>query len=225
MLDFIGKLRRDMLEQFKGHPNIEVYQKALARQLDDLHGFFSALNALRWLQDAEGVQLDGIGDIVVMSRMDATVISRLAHQEVPMDDTTYRLYLAWKIALNTTNCTQTDVYNALKMFWHNSPLYYSEDIDHPATIFFSTPTLRPEDDVGVLLLAPKVKAAGVALEIIANTETPDMGDIEIVIAGAFLPGIMQTTLPQYLPDGIHEKDLYIGTFATSVQQTTLDQID
>jgi hypothetical protein len=52
-----------------------------------------------------------------------------------------------------------------------------------------------------------------------------MGDIEIVIAGVILPGIMQTTLPQWIPDGLHEKDIYIGTFATSVQQTTLDEME
>ena len=48
-LDFIEKLRRDMIEQFKGKPNIEVYQKALARQLEELHAFFYDLDTLRWL--------------------------------------------------------------------------------------------------------------------------------------------------------------------------------
>jgi len=76
-----------------------------------------------------------------------------------------------------------------------------------------------------LLLAPKVKAAGVALEIIANTETPDMGELQIFIAGAFFPGIMQTTLPQWLPEALHDKEIRVGTFADSVQQTTLEEIE
>jgi len=223
-LDFLEKLRRDMIEQFKGKPNIEIFQTALARQLDELYEFLMQLNTLRWLREAEGIQLDGIGDIVVMTRTDALVISQLAHQNVLMDDETYRLYLAWKIHLNTNNCTQQDVYNALKMFWQNSPLYYSEDIDHPATIFFSTPTLSPVDNAEILLLAPRIKAAGVALKIIATTETSDMGDIEIRVRGVAPFNVMQTTLPQWRPSDIHEKELGIATLSSSIQETTLNQM-
>jgi len=224
MADYLQKLRDDLLEQFKGKPNIEVFQRALARQLEDLYGLFEQLNTLRWLQDAEGVQLDGVGDIAVMSRTDALIISKLADINVPMDDPTYRLYLTWKVNLNTTNCTYRDVYRALKMFWPNTPLYYSEDVDYPATMFWSTPMLRPEDDVSVLLVAPQVKAAGVALQIIAQTETPDMGEIWIGVKGLAFPGIMTTVLPQYLPDGAHETDINYVTFRPTIGQTTLPEI-
>ena len=194
--DFLNKLRGDLLEQFRGHPNIEALQRALARQLNEVYKFFLELNTMRSLQNAEGAQLDGIGDIVALSRPEALALSDLANQTVPMDDPTYRLYLAWKIALNTTDCTHRNVYNALKMFWH-TPLYYSEDVDRPATIIFSTPVLSPADNVAVLLLAPKVKPAGVALEIVATTETPDLGGINVRVEGVAFSGITQTTLPQW----------------------------
>jgi hypothetical protein len=160
-IDFIEKLRRDTVEQFKGKPNIEAYQEALARQLSELHEFFDGLNTLRWLQSAEGVQLDGIGDIVVLSRLDAIVISRQADMNVPMDDETYRLFLAWKISLNTTNCTHTDRYRALKMFWNKTPIYYSENPERPATIFLTIPDFTPE--TAVFRITSMIKAAGVAL--------------------------------------------------------------
>ncbi len=196
-LDYLQKLRNDMIQQFKGKPNIEILMTALSRQLSELYEFFLALNTLRHLQTAEGIQLDGIGDIVVMSRQEALVISNLAGLNVPMDDKTYRLYLAWKIHVNTSSCTHRDVYKALKMFW-DKPLYYSENPEHPATIIFNTPTLSPEDNVSVLFLAPKVKAAGVALHINATTQAPEM-PVSIYAVSVQPISIMTTELPMPNP--------------------------
>jgi hypothetical protein len=218
-LDFLEKLRDDLLEQFRGLPRTEVFMSAVARQLEELYEAFFMLKTMRSLQTAIGRQLDGIGDIAVMSRTEALVISKLADQDVPMDDDTYRIYLAWKIALNTTNCTHKDVRNALKMFW-DKPLYYSEDPAHPATAIYTTSILAPEDNAWILMLAPKVKAAGVALQIIARTETPQ--DIEYQLrVGAIAPrGIMVTTLPQYIPEDAHDTTLHIVTFKASVMTDT-----
>jgi hypothetical protein len=218
MIDYLDKLRRDLLEQFKEKPNIETLQKALARQLSELYEFFCELETLRSLQNAVGSQLDGIGDIVVLSRAEALVISKLADQNVPMDDETYRLYLAWKISLNTTNCTHKDVYRALKMFW-KKPLYYSEDPNYPATMFFKTSTLSPEDNVGVLFLAPKVQAAGVALHISAVTQAPDM-PTAVYVAAVFPVSIMTTTLPEPQP-GTFDTELNTNVGSTSVEITRL----
>jgi len=224
-LDYLEKLRRDLLEQFRGKPNIEVMQRALARQLDEVHEFFLDLNKKRWLLDAEGVQLDGVGDIVVLSRSEALTMSEMANLNVPMDDDLYRRYLAWKNALNTTNCTHLDVYRALQLFWDKSPLYYSEELEHPATIIFTTPELTPDQDVRVLFLAPKVKAAGVALRIVAITKTPDLGEIDIHVGGVAFSGIMQTTLPQWLPDGHLEGKINVIAHCPGViSQTILQEL-
>ena len=192
-IDYLEKLKDDLIEQFKNQPNITVFNKALARQLEEVFDFFNDLQTLRWLHSAEGAQLDGIGDIAVLSRAEAFALARTANQNVPMDDETYRLYLAWKIALNTTNCTNRDVYRALRMFWH-TPLYYSEKIEHPATIFFTTPALSPDDNIALLKTAPKVKAAGVALKIIANVETR-FETFVLNIGGAVTGCVSTTSLP------------------------------
>lgn len=168
--DYLQRLYDDLIEQFRGQPNIQVMQKALARQLNDVHKFFCELRTLRWLQDAEGVQLDGVGDIAVLSRMQALILSQLAGQNVPMDDATYRLYLAWKIALNTSTATYPEIYRSLKMFWPYTPLYYSEDPAHPATIFFTLPGAPVGVDFSVLNIARMIKAAGVALIFIVPEE-------------------------------------------------------
>ena len=161
--DYIKTLRDDIPEQFKGKPNIEAFHAALARQLSALYAFFAELNTLRRLQNAAGVQLDGIGDIVAMSRMDALALSNLANQNIPMDDETYGSYLKWKIALNTSNCTHKDRHNALKLFWDKTPIYYSEDPLHPATIFLKVPVSISESESAVFRIASMIKAAGVAL--------------------------------------------------------------
>ena len=161
--DYLTKLRGDLLEQFRGRPNIEVVQRALARQLEEVYEFFVQLSTLRWLHTAKGVQLDNIGDIVVLSRADALAVSEKADQYVPMDDETYRLYLAWKIALNTSNCTHSDIRKAMRLFWERTPIYYSEDPDYPATMFFTIPETISLQEAAVFRIAAMVKAAGVAL--------------------------------------------------------------
>ena len=170
-IGYFEKLQRDILEQFKGKPNIEGLQQAIAQQLNEIQELFTDLNTLRWLKNAEGTQLDGIGDIVVMSRADALAVSKRAGQNVPMNDETYKKYLAFKMHLNTSSTTHSEVYRALKMFWNKTPLYYSENPDYPATIFFSMPTLAPEDDITPLGLMPIIKAAGVALHFIIDVES------------------------------------------------------
>jgi hypothetical protein len=174
------------------------------------------------LDEAEGLQLDGIGDIVVMTRDDALALARKIDGTMTMDDATYRKYLTYKISLNTNTCTYFDVIRALKMFWKASPLYYKETPEHPATMFIETPTLKPKDNASVLLLAPKVKAAGVALKVTATTETP-VDDLEIGI-GTDLYSMTVTQLPMYHPEYRFEETISLIPYSVSVMETQLPVI-
>ena len=169
-VDYLQKLRDDLIEQFKGKQNIDVYQKAMARQFEELYAFFYQLFIMRWLDKAEGVQLDGIGNIVDLSRLDAMVWAKIAGQVVPMDDALYRQFLQFKIFLNTSEGTYADIVRTLRMFWPYTPIYYSEEIDKPATMFFTTPTMPMDADLRVLQLVTRVKAAGVALHFVVPTQ-------------------------------------------------------
>ena len=168
-VDWIKKLEDDLIEQFKGKPNIQVFNKAVARQLEELYAFFYELSIMQWLDQAEGAQLDGIGNIVDLSRTDALIWSNLAGINVPMDDGLYRMYLLFKIFLNTSEATYKDIVRTLRMFWPDSPIYYSEHIDIPATMFFTTAPMAIDTDMRVLQIATRVKAAGVALHFIIPT--------------------------------------------------------
>ena len=172
-VDWIKKLEDDLIGQFKGKPKIQAFNKAVARQLEQLHAFFYQLSVLQWLDQAEGAQLDGIGNIVDLSRTEALIWSSLAGQAAPMGDGLYRLYLWFKIFLNTSGGTYADVARTLKMFWPHTPLYYSEHVERPATMFFSTPTMPDIIDIGALQIATRVKAAGVSLQFIIPVESEE----------------------------------------------------
>lgn len=169
MADYIKKLKSDLVEQFKDRPNIEALNEVIGEQLDDLFLFFEQLQTKRSVNDAEGKQLDGVGDIVVLSRLEAAqMIGTVSATE--MTDEQYRKYLIYKILRNKCNCTYYDIINSYKMFW-DKPLYYSESPEYPATMILQSSELSIDDDAQKLLTAPFIKAAGVAIIVKAYTKT------------------------------------------------------
>ena len=189
-LDWIQKLEDDLIEQFRGQPKIAVFQKAVARQLDELYAFFYQLYTLQWLDKAEGVQLDGIGNIVDLSRTDALIWANMAGQYIPMEDSLYRFYLWFKIFLNTSDGRYADVARTLKMFWPDTTFFYSEDTGIPATMFFTSEPVALTTDFRILQAVTRVKAAGVALKFIIRA---DAGQTPTYFAGA-VSGFWETTV-------------------------------
>lgn len=161
MADYVQLLRDDLLEQFKDKPVIDALMEAIGTQLNDVRQFFEDLRDKRSIQTAEGKQLDGAGDIVVLSRMEAGALACINKSVFVLDDESYRQHLIFKAWKNTNNCTYYDIIKALRMFWER-PLYYREDPEKPATMIFDTDILTPEDDVLELVRMPICKAAGVA---------------------------------------------------------------
>jgi hypothetical protein len=176
--EYLQKLNADLVSQFRRQPNITGFMSTVAKQLQDVHGAHEQLNTMRWLQNAEGKQLDGIGAIVVMSRADAALFEIGKPDASAVNDTVYRKYLYYKMFLNTSTGTRREVMKALRFFWDEAPLYYSENPDYPATIFVSTPPLAPDVPIEGLLEAPIVKPAGVRFIIQINTRT--YNDLQII---------------------------------------------
>ena len=222
--DYLAKLEDDLLEQFKGKPNTAVMMQALARQLQEVYQFFIGLRDKRSLDTAEGRQLDGIGDIVVLSRSEARQLAESADVIDDMDDELYRNYLKYKIGINTNLCTYREVYDAIKMFWKNSPLYYSEDPEIPATMFLSTPVLKPEDMAERLFRLPYIKAAGVAIRIVATTET-EIDPVIVRGGGAMFGSILSTKLPQNIFEHQYKQTIHIVHREENVMTTTLPAIE
>ena len=194
MPDYVELLRGDLVEQFKEKPVIDALVSAIGEQLNDVRRFYEDLRDRRGLQTSMGQQLDGVGDIVVLSRLEAGALACINESVYVLDDESYRRYLIFKVWKNTNNCTYHDVIKALRMFWPK-PLYYREDPSEPATMVFETDMLSPEDDVPKLLNAPLIKAAGVGIKVIARTESPEMMDL-LTVEGLMGRGYTSTVLPE-----------------------------
>ena len=115
MRDLIRKLPF----QFRSKPKIEAILKAIEEELNELDEARSQLETLLYIEMAEGINLDRIGEIVVLSRADAGLLAAQAGNldfDV-IDDARYRKYLKYKILANTSNATYKDIITAVKMIW------------------------------------------------------------------------------------------------------------
>lgn len=223
MPDYVQLLRDDLVEQFKEKPVIDAVIEAIGVQFNDLYQFFTDLRDKRSIHTAEGRQLDGIGDIAVLSRLEAGELACVKEPVYVLNDEDYRTFLIYKIWKNTNNCTYYDIIKAFKMFW-DKPLYYREDPEVPATMIFETNMLTPEDDVAKLLTAPFIKAAGVAIKVIAKTESPEM-TVELPVGGIMGRGYMSTTLPEIAVGEAFEDTVLPVPAAQNITQTKLPEIE
>lgn len=166
--DFYTQMLDDLPSQFKNKDKIEGLIFALSRQLNAVKEVSEQLNAMRSLRTAVGKQLDGIGNIAVLTRDEATVLALKSTAFKQMTDDIYRLYLVQKIMANMTNCTYQDIYNAMVILWGKTPIWYSESIDEPATITMTVPALSSFDETSTFLGLWEIRPAGVQLHFAAT---------------------------------------------------------
>lgn len=118
-------------EQFKQKYNIEVLVHAFAAELEELVGVFGELKTLRAIRTAYGRQLDGIGEIVNLSRVESTAYAGIVDFYV-LDDDRYRLFLMYKALRNANMCTFPELMEICRLLYNVKLLYYREFDDHPA---------------------------------------------------------------------------------------------
>lgn len=153
-------------QQFQDRPVIAALVRAFARQLDELYQVFDDLMRMRSVDTAQGAQLDGAGDIVVLSRSDAMRLIKGAITYDIIDDEHYRHYIRYKILKNTSTCTYYDIIAAIQMLWGAEDIEYYENPMEPATMTITF----PEPDGAVELDdIPPIKAAGVGVHIRATS--------------------------------------------------------
>lgn len=66
--DHVDEALAHLLEQFKGAPKLHALLTSFVNQVQDLENVWFELLLDRWIESAEGVQLDGLGDIVGEAR-------------------------------------------------------------------------------------------------------------------------------------------------------------
>lgn len=118
-------------EQFKRKHNIEVLIQAFAEELEELVEVFKELEMLRAIKTAFGKQLDGIGEIVNLTRTESTSYAGTVDFYV-LDDDRYRLFLMYKALRNASTCTFPELMEICRLLYNVKLLYYREFEDHPA---------------------------------------------------------------------------------------------
>lgn len=153
----------DLLEQFKGKPNIEALCDVFDKQIKELTDAFDAIQYETSLDTAVGKQLDRIGDILGLTRAEAALLCGESIQFEVLNDERYRKYLKYAAYRSSNGCTYYDLIDALKAVWGDSgTIKYIENKNYPATIILDLST----GDGETLHLGdiPAIKPAGVNIE-------------------------------------------------------------
>ncbi len=162
-MNYQEKLNQDLVGQFRAKPRLETLLAALARQLQEVWQTYQDLRDKRNLEQATGQQLDGIGDIVALSRIEAAKLLRsVGSGSAALNDEKYRTLLQRKILLNSSSCTYYQLVNSLQTLCPGITIYYSEDPAFPATLTFSFDALDEEGDPVDFGEIPLIHPAGVA---------------------------------------------------------------
>ena len=223
MADFVTKLKEDLVEQFRGKANIEALMEVIGIQLQEVFDFYEQLRTERSVDKAVGKQLDGVGDIAVMTRKEA---GQLAGNPIPfevIDDDTYRQYLIYKILKNTCDCTYPDIIKAFRMFW-DRPLYYTEDPEQPATMIFDTGELPGDVDTTPLFKTPLIRAAGVTLKLYARTSV-EMDTAWLRLRSGLGYAVTVTQLPTLEREIDYGAKVYARSGIQTITEDTLPGIE
>ena len=223
MADFVTKLKQDIVEQFRGKANIEALMEVVGIELQEVFDFYEQLRTQRSVDTAVGKQLDGVGDIAVMTRKEA---GQLAGNPIPfevIDDDTYRQYLIYKILKNTCDCTYPDIIKAFRMFW-DRPLYYTEDPEQPATMIFDTGELPGDVDTTPLFKTPLIRAAGVTLKLYARTSV-EMDTAWLRLRSGLGYAVTVTQLPTLEREIDYGAKVYARSGIQTITEDTLPGIE
>lgn len=197
MNNYIELLKEELAEQFRGKANIETLICAVGKQLNDVYNFYEQLRTERNLNTSVGKQLDGVGDIVVLSRTEAREIAGGKDKKMALDDETYRNYLMYKVLENSSKCTYYELIKGINMLWKGKPIRYSEKAESPATImldFDAFPEMT-EDNVKI----PVIKSGGVGIKM-----TMKKKDSLCLYAGLTSRQYIKTSVGCNAPDEIKE---------------------
>lgn len=131
--------------QFNSKPKLEAFFKGLAKPMEGIEECLRQMQDLRGVNDSQGVQLDGVGDIVGQNRYvpGAFLIPFFGYEEQrattgynqaryrrigesnedetgQMTDADYKLLIKWKIVVNSSHGTIPDVIRAMRALFPNA---------------------------------------------------------------------------------------------------------
>lgn len=123
MLDYAAIAVPRLTGQFENSPKLKALMAAIVGPLTTLESDGDALIAERWIDTAIGKQLDGCGHIVGESRQGR-------------DDDAYRAAIKFRVFVNISKGTPTDLIRGLKFLTNPTDCQYLET--YPATALLFT---------------------------------------------------------------------------------------
>lgn len=194
MLDYQTIAVDRLTGQFADSPKLRALVAAIVSSLAELEVVADDVKAKRWIDTAEGRQLDGCGAIVGEARNGR-------------DDETYRTAIKFRVFANTSLATPSDLIQAVKFLTDPTDCQYLEMYPATAILFtngaFVSPLIHQEiqtfapagiSDVPVAVsyqAAPfRMGRASIGGELFVNDEylTADGSDISLSGAGSVLSG-------------------------------------
>lgn len=156
---------KSLPEQFKDKEKLNVLIGSYSTQLEEVETVLQDLLDLRAFDTAMGAQLDGIGDIVDLSRAKSALYAGIIDFDV-IDDERYRLFLKYKALRNSNRCTFPELVEACKLLYGAEIVYYREDEDEPATFYLNIGANFTDDILAMLQETQlAIKPAGVTANI------------------------------------------------------------
>lgn len=190
----LDNLIKDFPAQFQGNRKIEALCSAFDRQIAELFNVFSEIRNDTSIDTAVGKQLDLIGDIVGLTRADASLLGGGGVFIDMLDDERYRQYLKYKAYKNANGCTYSDVLKELKIVSGYDNIKYEENEKYPATIVISLP-LSDNGITHTIGGIPTIAPAGVSVlykytlgSTINVKMLPEIYAQDIAYAGTFNSG-------------------------------------
>lgn len=136
--------------------NLQKIVKALTMQAQVINTQQQLLQTMRYLNTAQGVQLDGLGQIVGLTRISG------------QSDESYREDIQFQIFINQSNGTPEDVIGILKYLTNASTIWYNET--YPAAYQLATNGLLfPANPSDLVTVMQQVSPAGVSISSIVAT--------------------------------------------------------
>ncbi len=190
------RMNRHTLRQFEESTVLNAILEAWGEELDELTQAHNDLKTKRWIETGEGVQLDGIGDIVGQSRLiQASVhVAFFAFDDQPnaLGFEKGRFRDTWESWLNSTSLADNEYRMALwNKVWKNNSVGTAEETIRSAQYIFNANSIRLTEmgnarikiGIGRLLTANEislakaidlfVRAGGVKLEDITTFSNED----------------------------------------------------
>lgn len=140
-MDYVAVALSRLTNQFENKPRLQGLVAAMVAPIQILEGAALDIKGKRWIDAAEGKQLDGAGYIVGETRLGR-------------NDDDYREAIKFRIFVNTSNATPQDLIRGLRFLTKPDDIQYIEQYPATAMLFTDGPVISQTIQEVIQSLAP-----------------------------------------------------------------------